>query len=337
MRRLFSLLTTLCSFLPAVLSAQMIWTCADSSAGWSPRDCHGVVAFHDAVWVVGGWSPTAQFNDVWFSTDGDSWTCKTDSAPWDKRCAFSLVVFHDTMWLMGGRDELANPPICWNDVWKSGDGDSWICATASAPWMIRSAHTSVVFHDSMWVMGGIIDLNLNSVDDVWSSTDGINWQILTTPLGTAADPTGNNYGWGYTGKIRPGDWVQEQIDLSQFAGQILTLRFEYVTDAAVNGEGFLLDDVSIPEIGYFSDFEQDNGGWEEAGWVRIQNRLPQTFRLALITIGDNTTVEYIPLSNSTSVDLPLHIDQGVSEVVLVVSATTRYTRQPATYRLQAEK
>ena len=42
------------------------------------------------------------------------------------------------------------------------------------------------------------------------------------------------------------------------------MRFEYVTDAAVNGEGLLLDDVSMPQINYSSDFESDDGGWEAA-------------------------------------------------------------------------
>ncbi len=60
----------------------------------------------------------------------------------------------------------------------------------------------------------------------------------------------------------------------------MQLRFEYITDAAVNGEGFMIDDVSIPEIGYFTDFEADAGGWEPAGFARIQNVLPQTFRIS---------------------------------------------------------
>ena len=52
------------------------------------------------------------------------------------------------------------------------------------------------------------------------------------------NPSGNSYGWGYTGST--GDWIQERVDLSQFAGQKVQIRFEYVTDAAVNEEGFLL-------------------------------------------------------------------------------------------------
>ena len=170
-----------------------------------------------------------------------------------------------------------------------------------------------------------------------ASTDGVTWQILSTPSGTAEDLSGNSFGWGYNGLSGGnGDpiWIQEVVDISQFAGQEVQIRFEYVTDAAVNGEGFLLDDISIPETGYFSDYEQDNDGWEAAGWVRIQNSLPQSYRLAVISIGDQTTVEYVNLSDSNSLDMPIHIGGGVDEVIFVVTGTTRFTRQKADYQFE---
>jgi hypothetical protein len=164
--------------------------------------------------------------------------------------------------------------------------------------------------------------------------------MLRTPSGTDRDITGSNYGWGYNGKSGGGDraeWIQEQVDLSQFAGQEVQLRFEYITDAGVNGEGFLLDDVAIPEIGYESDFESEDGGWEPAGFVRVQNVLPQTFQLALITRGDETRVQNIPLSPDASARMPLHIGEDVNDAILVVTGTTRYTRQPAAYRFSIER
>ena len=168
-----------------------------------------------------------------------------------------------------------------------------------------------------------------------ASTDGETWEILQTPSGTAEDPSGNSYGWAYNGLSgEDGHWINEQIDLSRFAGQEVWLRFEYVTDAAVNGEGFLLDDVSVPEVGYFNDFEADSDDWEAAGFVRIQNVLPQTYRLALISIGDTTTVDYIPLAPDNTADIPISIGNGVDEVIFVVTGTTRYTRQPAAYRFE---
>lgn len=173
-----------------------------------------------------------------------------------------------------------------------------------------------------------------------ASTDGVNWQILTTPSGTSADPQGYSYGWGYTGLSGGGSspiWVQDTVDLSQFAGQNLTLRFEYVTDANVTGEGFLLDDLSISAIGYTTDFEIDNGGWQAEGWARIQNVLPQNYGLALISVGDATNVQYITLNPDITADIPFTIGSDVDNVVLVVSGTTRFTRQLAPYRFNVSQ
>ncbi|MDP2976997.1 MAG: immune inhibitor A [Anaerolineales bacterium] len=163
-----------------------------------------------------------------------------------------------------------------------------------------------------------------------ASRDGQHWQILVTSSGTAEDPSGNSFGWGYNGVS--GGWIQESVDLSQFAGQKVSLRFEYVTDAAVNGEGFLLDDLVIPEIGYQTDFEADDGGWQAAGFVRIQNILPQTFRLALILKGNNgTRVTIIPINPDQTASIPFRLGGG-EEAILVVSGTTRFTRELAAYQ-----
>lgn len=168
-----------------------------------------------------------------------------------------------------------------------------------------------------------------------ASLDGEHWQILTTPSGTPEDPSGNSYGWAYNGLSGgDGQWIQEKVDISQFSGQEVQLRFEYVTDAAVNGEGLLLDDVAIPEVDYFADFEQDSGGWQAAGFVQIRNSLPQFYRLALIHFGDTTSVEFVSLSADNVVDIPLEFSEDVDEIILVVSGTTRYTRQNAAYRFE---
>ena len=165
-----------------------------------------------------------------------------------------------------------------------------------------------------------------------ASTDGgETWQIINTPSCTTYDPSGNSFGCGYNGVS---DWKQETVDLSDFAGQKVQLRFEYITDAAVNGEGFLLDDMEIPAINYTTDFETDDGGWLAEGFVRIQNQLPQTFRVSLISNGGETTVQTIELDETQSFSLPLNFDGDIDDAVLVVSGTTRFTRQPAIYRFR---
>ncbi len=163
------------------------------------------------------------------------------------------------------------------------------------------------------------------------SEDGEHWDILTTPSGTDKDPSGNSYGWGYNGES--GGWIKESVDLSAYAGKKIQIRFEYVTDAAVNGKGFLLDDVSIPEINYETDFESDDGGWEGAGFVRVENRLPQEFRLALILQKDGEiTVQKIPLQDDQTAEISFSLEEGDS-ATLVVTGVTRFTREKASYEV----
>ncbi|MFN8412126.1 MAG: immune inhibitor A [Anaerolineales bacterium] len=162
------------------------------------------------------------------------------------------------------------------------------------------------------------------------SEDGKTWQIIQTPSSTDTNPSGNSYGWGYTGVSN--GWKEETVDLSQYAGKKIQVRFEYVTDDAVNGEGFLLDDVSVQATGYQSDFEADDGGWVAEGFARIQNTLPQTFKLALIRTNGNS-VESIPLSADQTADIPLSLQAG-DKAYLVVTGTSRFTRELATYQIE---
>ncbi len=164
------------------------------------------------------------------------------------------------------------------------------------------------------------------------SEDGKTWKFVETPSGTDTNPTGNSYGWGYTGKTN--GWTQEEADLSAYAGKKIQVRFEYVTDAAVNGEGLLLDDVTIDAIGYSTDFATDDGGWEAKGFVRVENVLPQTFRLALIVErGGKASVQYIEVSADQVADIPLSLESG-DAVTLIVTGVTRFTRGLANYSIE---
>jgi len=167
-----------------------------------------------------------------------------------------------------------------------------------------------------------------------ASTDGgETWQILNTPSCTNYDPSGNSYGCGYNGET--GGWISETVDLSQFAGQEVTLRFEYITDAAVNGEGLLLDDIRIPTIGYTTDFETDDGGWDAKGFARVNNLLPQTFKVSVIQIGKETTVTNLAISDLRTASLDLMLENS-DQVIVVVSGTTPFTNQEASYEIDLE-
>lgn len=64
-----------------------------------------------------------------------------------------------------------------NDVWYSDDCINWTRATDSAAWSKRILHSSVVFDNKMWILGGNGEEGIKG--DVWNSTDGVNWTCVT--------------------------------------------------------------------------------------------------------------------------------------------------------------
>lgn len=170
---------------------------------------------------------------------------------------------------------------------------------------------------------------------VVSDDGGATWAILETPSGTAEDPSGNSYGWGWNARSGGGEepeWIQERVDLSALAGKEILVRFEYVTDAAVNGEGLMVDDIRIDAIGYQEDFEAGDGDWEAAGFVRLYNFVPQTYRAALVERGDETRVTYLTADADGRLTAPVSVGGALDEAVLIITGTARHTWQPAIYR-----
>ncbi len=62
---------------------------------------------------------------------------------------------------------------------------TWKRVASSASWSARDSHTSVVFSNKIWVLGGFIG-RFTSEDDVWSSSDGKNWTKETSSAGWSA-------------------------------------------------------------------------------------------------------------------------------------------------------
>lgn len=130
-------------------------------------------------------------------------------------------------------------------------------------------------------------------------------------------------------------WTQEVIDLTPYVGQEVLVRFEYVTDQAFTRNGWVLDDISVPEIGYFDDAETVDG-WTAEGWARISNELPQTFVVESVTGGETQQVERL-LMPGDGLSGTWTVEVGPdTPATIIVSGLTRYTTQPATYTLRID-
>ncbi|MCP4356644.1 MAG: hypothetical protein GY796_01320, partial [Chloroflexi bacterium] len=174
-----------------------------------------------------------------------------------------------------------------------------------------------------------------------SEDDGRSWTPLSAPhmLGQnhQDDPAeialADSF---YTGQTQA--WVQETVDLTPYAGREIQLRFEYVTDQAVNYGGFALDNIAVPEIGFYDDAESEMGGWQVAGFVRATAAAPQNWHLQLITFGDGIpSVTNLPLDEDQTTAVNLTINQDEKQPILIVAATAPDTLQPAHYRLSVKR
>jgi hypothetical protein len=171
---------------------------------------------------------------------------------------------------------------------------------------------------------------------VVSQDGGETWEIIQTPSGTDEDTSGSSYGWAYTGYSGGGSepaWIQEIVDLSEYAGQEILVRFEYITDAAVNGDGLLLDDFQIEAINYFESFEEPAEGWEARGFVRLYNRLPQTYQVILLENDGEVRVREVELDGENQGEISFQVTRS-SPATLIVTGTTRHTWQPAAYTIE---
>ena len=166
-----------------------------------------------------------------------------------------------------------------------------------------------------------------------SADGGGSWTILEGQYTTTENPIGNNFGHGLTGASD--GWVREKMDLSPYAGGKVLLRFEYVTDDAVYLDGFLVDDLAIPELGIFDDAEQDRR-WKAEGFVRIDNVLSQDYMVQVIERAKSGDVAVRRMRLGGEPSGQVRIDgfgSRLENAVIVVSPVARGTHQPARYTL----
>jgi hypothetical protein len=160
---------------------------------------------------------------------------------------------------------------------------------------------------------------------VVASTDGGDtWTALQGNETTDYDPVEAAYGPGYTGDSD--GWVEEEIDLSAYAGKNVLVRFEYVSDDATSFTGLAIDDIEVPEISYKDDASAA-GGWESEGFVRVTGPLKQRFIVQKIEGSrENPTVTRIALDEANRAEIVLD-----GPAVIVVSGATANTAEKAEY------
>jgi immune inhibitor A len=233
---------------------------------------------------------------------------------------------------------LPTEPTSGQDLWWSNRGD------AGYSYLERE-------FDLTDVSQAALDYNLwYEIEDGWDyayvrvSTDGgQTWAFLRGAHMTDDNPVGNALGVGYTGYSglsgdtsgSDAEWVNESLDLTPYCGGKVLLRFEYVTDDAVNEPGLCLDDLRLDAIGFADDAESD-AGWTASGFIRNDNRLTQGYLVQAITYTTTGNVEVQRIAVDASGRGELNVDGlggQVQQVVLTISGLAPVTTERATYAL----
>lgn len=156
---------------------------ANKNMGMLLRQEHSLIVFQDKLWMFGGRQHRFGKKDVWYSEDGTKWELATEEAEFPAREQHTALVYDDKIWLIGG--EIVGG--FFKDVWYTEDGSHWVKAAEDTPLGRRNGHSSVAFDDKMWVIGGSEisdDYNETFIqNDVWHSTDGVNWTQATEDAG----------------------------------------------------------------------------------------------------------------------------------------------------------
>lgn len=165
------------------------WTEVNEQAPWEGRHTAGYAVHDGRMWIVGGDCNQGHYqNDVWRSEDGVRWDLVCDPVPWAPRVLHYTVVHDGRIWVMGGQtipQFAEEEEAFYNDVWSSADGKNWTRVTGKAPWSARGMIGGSAVHDGrMWILGGgTYDTpkirSRRFYNDVWSSSDGVDWEPHT--------------------------------------------------------------------------------------------------------------------------------------------------------------
>ena len=218
-------------------------------------------------------------------------------------------------------------------AWWSNRGDD-SDMTLTRMFDLRS-QSSATLQVQMWYD---IESDWDHAYVVASPDEGRTWDVLTGSSSTTDNPNGNSLGAAYTGSSE--GWIEETFDLSAYAGQQVWVRFEYVTDDAVNRAGWLIDDVCLVETGFCDDLESGTGDWEARGFVYSDNRIEQRYLVQVILWeerGEVLRVLQMPLDATQQGRLELRGLERQDRAVMVISGLAPVTTEGTRYEYSIER
>jgi len=141
-----------------------------AKAPWPDRAMHSMVVFNDSLYIFAGIGLRVGssevgdqvLKDVWRSPDGIAWTEIATSPAWSTvreasgigRYGQAATAARGKIYMFGGAEKTGQNTYYLNDVWRTSDGVIWEEVIRHAEWPGRFLSQSLVYQDSIWVIGG---------------------------------------------------------------------------------------------------------------------------------------------------------------------------------------
>lgn len=165
-----------------------------------------------------------------------------------------------------------------------------------------------------------------------SLDNGVTWEVLEgkrmVRRSAFEDPPSYHYA-GHSGR-----WVEDIVDLDDYVGQSIELRFEYVTNNAVVSSGFALDNIEIPELGWLDTAEVQDSTWAVDGFLQTGQTVVQNWTLNLVTNEEPPRIIPVDVADGLTTTTVILPEGGGT---LVIGAFAPITNELALYDLDVIK
>lgn len=156
------------------------WVQESANTSFPPKYAHKVLTYDNQLWLIGGRNINDNISkqEVWKSVDGINWTLVTNNADFSNGNSFAAIVFKNRMWKIAGGN---------STVYSSTDGENWNLENSVAAFGERLKHSVTLFDDKLWLVSGSKPTKNAPEEDVWYSTDGVEWVLSNENLGYAVN------------------------------------------------------------------------------------------------------------------------------------------------------
>lgn len=150
-------------------------------------------------------------------------TADTSIPEFPTRQGTQIIKFDDRMFIIGGKHTTFDTETYYNDIWSSENGIDWQLETQHAQFPARSQHKVIEFNNKLWLFGGEIPRQGGGTSygaDVWSSEDGVNWQLVYEGIYVKDVVVFNERIWAFEenniySSETGNEWVQEVSNWAQ--------------------------------------------------------------------------------------------------------------------------